>query len=292
MAHHDPVDPHLLRLLRLRRTVGCRCRGGQRGAHLSGRRRLGDPVGIPVHLRFQRQLQPVRDRGPSEKSSAVRPLAGLATVVAIGLIVALAVSLFRGSFTQTVPVTVISDRAGLVMNPDAKVKMRGVQVGKVSSIEDEIRRHGGAASGDGSLPAPSHPVQRERRHRIVDGVRREVRQHGAAARSCGAETPPWTDHSGSARDGRNKHCVPATGTRCSTRSTPSNSIRPSARSRRRSTAAARRSAGHWPISMLSWPRSNRACRTSATTSRPLCRRSTRTPMRRPTSYLPSRIRHN
>ncbi|MDT7766685.1 MAG: phospholipid/cholesterol/gamma-HCH transport system substrate-binding protein [Mycobacterium sp.] len=69
------------------------------------------------------------------KSSAVRPLTGLAMVVAIGLIVALAVSLFRGSFTATIPVTVISDRAGLVMNPDAKVKMRGVQVGKVSSIE-------------------------------------------------------------------------------------------------------------------------------------------------------------
>jgi len=32
-------------------------------------------------------------------------------------------------------VTVISQRAGLVMNPDAKVKMRGVQVGKVDSIE-------------------------------------------------------------------------------------------------------------------------------------------------------------
>ncbi len=31
--------------------------------------------------------------------------------------------------------TVISDRAGLVMNPDAKVKMRGVEVGKVDSIE-------------------------------------------------------------------------------------------------------------------------------------------------------------
>ena len=46
------------------------------------------------------------------------------------------IGLFRGSFTETVPVTVISDRAGLVMNPDAKVKMRGVQVGKVSAIED------------------------------------------------------------------------------------------------------------------------------------------------------------
>ncbi|OBG58402.1 MULTISPECIES: MCE family protein [unclassified Mycobacterium] len=63
------------------------------------------------------------------------PLIGLATVLIIGLIFAVAVGLFQGSFTETVPVTVISQRAGLVMNPDAKVKMRGVQVGKVSSIE-------------------------------------------------------------------------------------------------------------------------------------------------------------
>jgi phospholipid/cholesterol/gamma-HCH transport system substrate-binding protein len=69
------------------------------------------------------------------KSSAVRPLTGLALVLAIGLIVALAIGLFRGSFTETVPVTVISDRAGLVMNPDAKVRIHGVQVGQVSSIE-------------------------------------------------------------------------------------------------------------------------------------------------------------
>nr|MDT0524431.1 hypothetical protein [Streptomyces sp. DSM 41633] len=57
--------------------------------------------------------------------SSARPLAGLATVVAIGLVFGLAVALFRGSFTKTEPVTLISDRAGLVMNPDAKVKMRG-----------------------------------------------------------------------------------------------------------------------------------------------------------------------
>jgi phospholipid/cholesterol/gamma-HCH transport system substrate-binding protein len=71
------------------------------------------------------------------KRSAVRPLTGLAMIIALGLIVALAITLFRGSFTKTVPVTVISDRAGLVMNPEAKVKMRGVQVGKVSSIESK-----------------------------------------------------------------------------------------------------------------------------------------------------------
>jgi phospholipid/cholesterol/gamma-HCH transport system substrate-binding protein len=69
------------------------------------------------------------------KRSAVRPLTGLALILAIALIFALAIAMFRGSFAETVPVTVLSDRAGLVMNPDAKVKMRGVQVGTVSSIE-------------------------------------------------------------------------------------------------------------------------------------------------------------
>ncbi|MHC9295707.1 MCE family protein [Mycobacterium sp. LTG2003] len=68
-------------------------------------------------------------------SGYARPLAGLGTVVVVGLIIALAVVLFRGDFTKTVPLTVISDRAGLVMNPDAKVKMRGVQVGTVQTIE-------------------------------------------------------------------------------------------------------------------------------------------------------------
>ena len=64
-----------------------------------------------------------------------RPIAGLLTVLALALIVAVAVGLFRDSFKKTVPVTVIADRAGLVMNPSAKVKLHGVQVGKVSSIQ-------------------------------------------------------------------------------------------------------------------------------------------------------------
>jgi virulence factor Mce-like protein len=70
------------------------------------------------------------------KQSAVRPLVGLATIVVLVVIVALAVTQFRGGFSPTVPVTLLSERAGLVMNPDAKVQMRGVQVGKVSSIEE------------------------------------------------------------------------------------------------------------------------------------------------------------
>lgn len=69
------------------------------------------------------------------KSSSVRPLVGAATVVCIAAVVALAVGLFRGSFTDSIGVTVISERVGLVMNPDARVKLHGAQVGTVESIE-------------------------------------------------------------------------------------------------------------------------------------------------------------
>ncbi len=67
-------------------------------------------------------------------AGSARPLAGLAMVVAIVAVVALAVYLFQGNYRDTAGVTVISERAGLVMNPDAKVKMRGVQVGTVESV--------------------------------------------------------------------------------------------------------------------------------------------------------------
>src|ERR1700733_10799802 len=66
--------------------------------------------------------------------SYMRPLAGLATVLVIAAIVAVAIGLFQGSFTRSLPVTVLSHSRAFVMNPDAKVKMRGVQVGKVDSI--------------------------------------------------------------------------------------------------------------------------------------------------------------
>jgi phospholipid/cholesterol/gamma-HCH transport system substrate-binding protein len=65
----------------------------------------------------------------------VRPLVGLVTVALVVGVFAGAAHSFRGGFIDTVPVTVMSSRAGLVMNPDAKVQIRGVQVGKVASIE-------------------------------------------------------------------------------------------------------------------------------------------------------------
>jgi phospholipid/cholesterol/gamma-HCH transport system substrate-binding protein len=70
------------------------------------------------------------------KPSVVRPLLGLISVLVAAAVVFVAITLFRGGFTTSVPITVISDRAGLVMNPDARVKMRGVQVGKVSSVQE------------------------------------------------------------------------------------------------------------------------------------------------------------
>ncbi len=69
------------------------------------------------------------------RTTDIRPLAGALTVLALTVVVVLAVGLFQDSFTRSVPVTVIADRAGLVMYPNAKVKIHGAQVGKVDSIE-------------------------------------------------------------------------------------------------------------------------------------------------------------
>lgn len=73
--------------------------------------------------------------------SGVRFTTGLVSVAVFVGIVMLAMTMFRGGFTDSVPVTVVSPRAGLVMNPDAKVQMRGVQVGRVASIESLPNGH-------------------------------------------------------------------------------------------------------------------------------------------------------
>ncbi|MGV0071298.1 MCE family protein [Mycobacterium colombiense] len=89
------------------------------------------------------QAVPAGHRAPSHPLASrratfryARPLAGLATVIAAATILALAVTQFRGGFTETVPVTVIAGRAGLMMNPGAKVKLHGAPVGSVASIQD------------------------------------------------------------------------------------------------------------------------------------------------------------
>lgn len=59
------------------------------------------------------------------------------TLVLIAVVAAsvwLSFALFEGTFRSFVPVTLTSDRAGLVMDPGAKVRLRGVQVGRVASV--------------------------------------------------------------------------------------------------------------------------------------------------------------
>ncbi|HVQ97343.1 MAG TPA: MCE family protein, partial [Mycobacterium sp.] len=59
----------------------------------------------------------------------------LAMAVVIAAFVWTCSAMFAGALTSNVPITLTSDRAGLVMEPGAKVKLRGVQVGRVARVE-------------------------------------------------------------------------------------------------------------------------------------------------------------
>jgi len=59
----------------------------------------------------------------------------LILLVAFAVLLWLTYSLFMGTLRSVIPVTLTSDRSGLVMETNAKVKLRGVQVGRVSAIK-------------------------------------------------------------------------------------------------------------------------------------------------------------
>ena len=67
----------------------------------------------------------------------MKKLAAAGLVLGLVVIVAFALTTFAGGFTDTVRVTVTSERAGLVMDPQAKVKLRGVEVGRVATITQD-----------------------------------------------------------------------------------------------------------------------------------------------------------
>jgi phospholipid/cholesterol/gamma-HCH transport system substrate-binding protein len=68
-------------------------------------------------------------------SRRIHPLWWTAALVAVVVAIAVVCSaVFAGSFRSFVPVTLVSERSGLVMEPGAKVKMRGVEVGRVAGI--------------------------------------------------------------------------------------------------------------------------------------------------------------
>ncbi|MGV0656001.1 MCE family protein [Mycolicibacterium thermoresistibile] len=58
----------------------------------------------------------------------------LGLIVSVVAFVAVCSALYSGAFNRYVPVTVRSDRAGLIMETGGKVMMQGVQVGRVSGI--------------------------------------------------------------------------------------------------------------------------------------------------------------
>jgi phospholipid/cholesterol/gamma-HCH transport system substrate-binding protein len=67
-------------------------------------------------------------------------------VVVVIALAAMTAVLFSGTYRHTVPVTIVSDRIGLVMENGAKVKLRGVQIGTVDSLGTRTDPHGTALS--------------------------------------------------------------------------------------------------------------------------------------------------
>ncbi|MDL9936496.1 MCE family protein [Gordonia sp. ABSL1-1] len=76
----------------------------------------------------------------TRKQERTRTTRRLAAVTMVGLLLAIVIGAsaqFLDLFASTDKVTLYAPRAGLVMNPDAKVKLRGVEVGRVSEISEE-----------------------------------------------------------------------------------------------------------------------------------------------------------
>ncbi|OBH04576.1 MCE-family protein MCE3A [Mycobacterium sp. E2699] len=74
------------------------------------------------------------------RSSKIDPIWLAPTLfVLIGGLVALTAASFSGKFEDFVPLTLVSNRAGLVMETGAKVKLRGVEVGQVASIGTDVK---------------------------------------------------------------------------------------------------------------------------------------------------------
>lgn len=71
-----------------------------------------------------------------------RPIWTLVLIATVGAFTFTTMAAYRGTFRSYVPVTLMSDRSGLVMEVDAKVKLRGVDIGRVGEI---VHRGGRAA---------------------------------------------------------------------------------------------------------------------------------------------------
>ena len=77
-------------------------------------------------------------RTVSQSDTVPKRIAGAGLALVIVVVVALSLLLFVRAFDSRVPLTVRSDRAGLVMEADAKVRSRGVEIGNVTRITQEF----------------------------------------------------------------------------------------------------------------------------------------------------------
>jgi phospholipid/cholesterol/gamma-HCH transport system substrate-binding protein len=66
-------------------------------------------------------------------------LAGIGLLVVFVVIAALVYGQFRGDFTPKTKLTMVSDRAGLVMDPGSKVTYNGAEIGRVDKITEIVR---------------------------------------------------------------------------------------------------------------------------------------------------------
>ncbi|WP_368680197.1 MCE family protein (plasmid) [Rhodococcus opacus] len=76
--------------------------------------------------------------GTRNKSHYKQPplrVAGAAMLVGVVTALVLCMQTFRGAFEETVPLTVVADRSGLVMEPGAKVQLNGVEIGRVKEVQ-------------------------------------------------------------------------------------------------------------------------------------------------------------
>jgi phospholipid/cholesterol/gamma-HCH transport system substrate-binding protein len=76
----------------------------------------------------------------SARSSKIDPIWWAPTLfIIVGGLIALTAASFSGTLNTYIPLTLVSDRAGLVMEPGAKVKLRGVQIGQVAAIGTDVK---------------------------------------------------------------------------------------------------------------------------------------------------------
>src|SRR5580704_17529857 len=74
------------------------------------------------------------------RNSRIDPIWWAPTLfILIGGLIALTAGAFSGKFQTFIPLTLVSNRAGLVMEDGAKVTLRGVEVGQVASIGTDVK---------------------------------------------------------------------------------------------------------------------------------------------------------